>query len=96
MFEFFLSMLTNTLSFVRIGAFALTHTALMMAIFTLRDLAGGDTFMAYMIVIIGNIFVIGMEGFIIGIQTLRLEYYEFFMRFFRGTGRLFKPIVHKS
>lgn len=96
MFEFFLSMLTNTLSFVRIGAFALTHTALMMAIFTLRDLAGGDTFMAYMIVIIGNIFVIGMEGFIVGIQTLRLEYYEFFMRFFRGTGRLFKPIVHKS
>ena len=96
MFEFFLSMLTNTLSFVRIGAFALTHAALMMAVFTLRDLAGGDTIAAYAIVVFGNIFVIGMEGFIVGIQTLRLEYYEFFMRFFKGTGRIFKPIVHKS
>lgn len=95
MFEFFLSMLTNTLSFVRIGAFALTHAALMMAIFTLRDLAGGNTWQAYLIIIIGNLFVIGMEGFIVGIQTLRLEYYEFFLRFFRGTGRTFKPITYK-
>ncbi len=96
MFEFFLSMLTNTLSFVRIGAFALTHAALMMAVFTLRDLAGGDTVMAYVTVIIGNIFVIGMEGFIVGIQTLRLEYYEFFMRFFKGSGRIFNPITYKK
>ncbi|MGL5955489.1 MAG: V-type ATP synthase subunit I, partial [Brevinema sp.] len=95
MFEFFLSLLTNTLSFVRIGAFALTHAALMMAVFTLRDLAGGDTWAAYLIIIIGNIFVIGVEGFIVGIQTLRLEYYEFFTRFFRGTGQTFKPIVYK-
>lgn len=96
MFEFYLSMLTNTLSFVRIGAFALTHAALMMAVFTLRDLAGGNTIAAYLIVVLGNIFVIGMEGFIVGIQTLRLEYYEFFMRFFRGTGRVFTPISYKS
>lgn len=96
MFEFFLSMLTNTLSFVRIGAFALTHAALMMAVFTLRDLAGGDTFQAHLIVVFGNLFVVGMEGFIVGIQTLRLQYYEFFMRFFLGTGRVFKPISFKS
>jgi len=95
MFEFYLSMFTNTLSFVRVGAFALTHAALMMAVFTLRDLAGGDTIAANITVLIGNIFVICMEGFIVGIQTLRLEYYEFFSRFFRGTGRLFNPINHK-
>ncbi|MGL4367833.1 MAG: V-type ATP synthase subunit I [Brevinemataceae bacterium] len=96
MFEFFLSMLTNTLSFVRVGAFALTHAALMAAVFTLRDLAGSNMLAANLIVIIGNIFVIVMEGFIVGIQTLRLEYYEFFMRFFRGTGRIYKPIEHNK
>lgn len=95
MFEFYLSMLTNTLSFVRIGAFALTHAALMMAIFTLRDLAGGTGLAANLVVFIGNIFVICMEGFIVGIQTLRLEYYEFFLRFFQGTGREFNPIKSK-
>ncbi|MGL4388245.1 MAG: V-type ATP synthase subunit I [Brevinema sp.] len=92
MFEFFLSMLTNTLSFIRIGAFALTHAALMMAVFTLRDLAGGTGLAANSTVILGNIFIIIMEGFIVGIQTLRLEYYEFFLRFFKGTGRPFMPI----
>ncbi len=95
MFEFFLSILTNTLSFVRIGAFTLTHAALMMAIFTLRDLAGGDTLSAYITIVFGNIFVVVVEGFIVGIQTLRLEYYEFFLRFFKGTGRTFKPIEYK-
>ncbi len=95
MFEFFLSILTNTLSFVRIGAFTLTHAALMMAIFTLRDLAGGDTISAYVTVVFGNLFVVVVEGFIVGIQTLRLEYYEFFLRFFKGTGRTFKPIEYK-
>ncbi|MGL4393876.1 MAG: V-type ATP synthase subunit I [Brevinema sp.] len=96
MFEFYLSMLTNTLSFIRIGAFALTHAALMMAIFTLRDLAGGTGFAANLTVILGNIFIIVMEGFIVGIQTLRLEYYEFFLRFFKGTGRKFNPITSEK
>ncbi|MGL4562186.1 MAG: V-type ATP synthase subunit I, partial [Brevinema sp.] len=93
MFEFYLSLITNTLSFIRIGAFALTHAALMMAVFTLRDLAGGTGLLANITVLFGNIFVIIMEGFIVGIQTLRLEYYEFFLRFFKGTGRKFTPIT---
>ncbi len=94
MFEFFLSMLTNTLSFVRIGAFALTHAALMMAIFTLQEMAGGDSVGGWVVIILGNLFVIGVEGFIVVIQTLRLEYYEFFLRFFKGSGRMFKPISY--
>ena len=42
-------------------------------------------------VIGGNLFVCGMEGLIVGIQVLRLEYYELFSRFYRGSGRAFEP-----
>jgi V/A-type H+-transporting ATPase subunit I len=44
------------------------------------------------VIVIGTIFVVAFEGLIVGIQTLRLEYYEFFGRFFRGDGRLFRPL----
>ena len=43
------------------------------------------------VVIIGNLFVCAMEGLIVGIQVLRLEYYEIFSRFYKGSGREFKP-----
>lgn len=92
LFEFFLSLVSNTISFVRVGAFALTHGALMLAIFSLQKLAG-NPIAANMILIGGNLFVIFFEGFIVGIQTLRLEYYEFFIRFFKGSGRFFKPVA---
>ncbi|MGL5254461.1 MAG: V-type ATP synthase subunit I [Brevinema sp.] len=91
LFEFFLSLLSNTVSFVRVGAYALTHGALMLAIFSLQKLAN-DPISSNLILIGGNLFVIFFEGFIVGIQTLRLEYYEFFVRFFKGSGRLFKPV----
>lgn len=91
MFEFYLSLLSNTISFVRIGAFALTHAALMLAIFALKDLSS-NPIVGNIILLFGNLFVIFFEGFIVGIQTLRLEYYEFFVRFFKGSGRLFKPV----
>ena len=45
----------------------------------------------WLVVVLGNLFVCGMEGLIVGIQVLRLEYYELFSRFYRGTGREFKP-----
>ena len=45
----------------------------------------------WIVVVLGNLFVCGMEGLIVGIQVLRLEYYEFFSRFYKGTGREFKP-----
>ena len=45
----------------------------------------------WIVVVLGNIFVCAMEGLIVGIQVLRLEYYEMFSRFYKGTGRKFEP-----
>ena len=46
---------------------------------------------------IGNVIVCLLEGLIVGIQVLRLEYYEMFSRFYKGTGREFKPFdQHKK
>jgi len=55
-------------------------------------LAGGGVAQMIIVFIIGNIFVIGMEGLLVGIQSLRLEFYEMFSRFFEGRGHAFKPI----
>lgn len=48
----------------------------------------------WIVIVIGNLVVIGLEGLIVGIQVLRLEYYEMFSRFYRGTGREFKPFLN--
>ena len=90
LFEVLLSYFSNTLSFVRVGAFAVSHAAMMQVVLMLAGAeAGGNTNWA--VVIGGNLFVCGMEGLIVGIQVLRLEYYELFSRFYRGSGRAFKP-----
>lgn len=89
MFETLLSYFSNTLSFVRIGAFAVSHAAMMEVVLMLAGAETGNPNWA--IVVGGNIFVCAMEGLIVGIQVLRLEYYEMFSRFYKGTGREFKP-----
>lgn len=90
LFEVLLSYFSNTLSFVRVGAFAVSHAAMMQVVLMLAGAeAGGSPNWA--VVIGGNLFVCGMEGLIVGIQVLRLEYYELFSRFYRGSGRAFKP-----
>lgn len=90
MFEVLLSYFSNTLSFVRIGAFAVSHAAMMEVVLMLAGAENGNTGnMA--VIVIGNIFVCGLEGLIVGIQVLRLEYYEMFSRFYKGNGREFKP-----
>ncbi len=48
------------------------------------------------VVIVGNLVVMGMEGLIVGIQVLRLQYYEFFSRFYKGDGRKFEPYLSKG
>ena len=50
----------------------------------------------WIIVVLGNLFVCGMEGLIVGIQVLRLEYYEMFSRFYSGSGRAFNPYTKKK
>ncbi len=90
LFEVLLSYFSNTLSFVRIGAFAVSHAAMMEVVLMLAGAEHGAA-PNWLVIILGNIFVCGMEGLIVGIQVLRLEYYEFFSRFYKGTGREFKP-----
>lgn len=89
MFEVLLSYFSNTLSFVRVGAFAVSHAAMMEVVLMLAGVESGNP--NWLVVVLGNLFVCGMEGLIVGIQVLRLEYYELFSRFYRGTGRAFKP-----
>ena len=86
LFEVLLSYFSNTISFLRIGAFAIVHVGMMMAVSALA----GDGGVKFIIVsIIGNILVMVLEGLVVGIQVLRLEYYEMFSRYFTGNGRPF-------
>lgn len=94
LFEVLLSYFSNTLSFVRIGAFAVSHAAMMGVVLMLGGAESGGN-INWLVIILGNVFVCGMEGLIVGIQVLRLEYYELFSRFYRGTGREFKPYTNK-
>ena len=89
MIEVLLSYFSNTISFVRIGAFAVSHAAMMEVVLMLGGVESGNV--NWLVIILGNIFVMGMEGLIVGIQVLRLQYYELFSRFYRGGGRAFTP-----
>ncbi|MDO4766358.1 MAG: V-type ATPase 116kDa subunit family protein [Eubacteriales bacterium] len=87
--EIILAVFSNTISFVRVGAFALNHVGFFLAFHQLSHMVGGVGSVAVMI--FGNILIIVLEGMIVGIQGLRLEYYELFSRFYQGNGKEFKP-----
>lgn len=93
LFEVILSYVTNSISFLRVGAFALSHAAMMGVVMLLAGVTSGNP--NILVIILGNVFVAGMEGLIVGIQVLRLEYYEMFSRFYKGTGKGFKPYKSK-
>lgn len=86
--------LGSTVSFIRVGAFALSHAGLCLAIYviagTLTDLPGGGVW-AFLVILVGNVFVILLEGLIVSIQGVRLQYYELFSKYFPGDGVLYKP-----
>ena len=88
--ETLLSFASNTISFVRLAAFAINHVGLCMAIYILAGMTAGAGNLA--VAIIGNVLVIVLEGLIVAIQVLRLEYYELFSRFYSGDGKEYKPI----
>ena len=90
-FEYLLSYASNTMSFLRVGAFVLVHAGMMMVVFTLADMGSGLAYV--LVVVIGNVFVTALEGLLVGIQVLRLEFYEMFSRFFDGEGRPFRPVT---
>jgi V/A-type H+-transporting ATPase subunit I len=90
--ESVLQLLINTVSFVRVGAFALAHGGLSLAFNIMADatdslVAGG------LILLLGNLIVIMLEGLVVTIQTTRLILFEFFIRFLRGSGRMFRPLA---
>ena len=85
-FEVVLSFITNTMSYLRVGGFVLSHAGMMLVVMTLMDMVGGASPLVF---VIGNLFVMALEGLIVGIQTLRLEYYEMFSRYFVGGGKQF-------
>jgi V/A-type H+-transporting ATPase subunit I len=93
-YEMVMAYLANTLSYIRMAAFNLSHTGLMMASYALtRELGGGGSiFLSLPSNIMANVFVIMLEGLIVMIQCMRLEYYEFFSKFFAGEGIEYEPL----
>ena len=91
--EMLLSFLSNTISFLRLAAFAINHAGLCMAVYLLANMSSGAG--SFLIALIGNVVVIVLEGLIVGIQTLRLEYYELFSRFYDGSGEEYKSLKNQ-
>ena len=85
------SYLSNTVSFLRVGAFALAHAVLGFIINMMTGIA--PAWGGVLISIVGNAIVVVLEGMIVAIQVIRLQYYEFFSKFFNETGREFKPFA---
>ena len=90
------SYLANTISFVRVAAFAAVHAGVLVAIFALADTFSQFRFggmVSILVLVAGNVAVILLEGLTVTVQVLRLEYYEFFSRFFRGGGEPYRPLM---
>jgi V/A-type H+-transporting ATPase subunit I len=89
-----MSYLANTVSFIRIAAFALAHAGLFIAIFELSRIVNeaGGAFLSFLVVILGNMLIIFLEGLVVTIQSLRLNYYEFFSKFFMAGKETYKPV----
>jgi len=85
-----LRLLVNTVSFARIGAFALAHAGLSVAVLEMAGASGRYGY--WIILLVGNVVMIALEGLVVSIQTTRLLLFEFFIRFLTGAGREFKPL----
>ena len=96
MLEIFTGYLANTLSFMRVAGLGIAHVSLMMAFFQIAGMvarpSGSFSLFSYLILIAGNVLVILLEGLSAGIQSLRLNYYEFFSKYFSGTGKAYEPV----
>jgi V/A-type H+-transporting ATPase subunit I len=85
----------NTVSFVRLAAFAVSHAGLLLAVFTLAEMLSTSRFgglAGTLVLVAGNVLVLVLEGLIVSIQTVRLVYYEFFSRFHEGAGLEYRPL----
>jgi V/A-type H+-transporting ATPase subunit I len=80
----------NTVSFARVGAFALAHAGLSVAVTGVAEASGAIGY--WIVLVLGNLLILVLEGLVVGIQTTRLLLFEFFVRFLEGTGRAFRPL----
>jgi len=90
--ETILGAMSNSISFVRVGAFALNHAGLFMAFLVISQMVE-NIFLKILILVIGNILILSLEGIIVFIQGLRLQYYEMFSKYFKGDGIEYKPLI---
>jgi len=93
--ETVIAYLANTASFLRVAGFALAHAGLCYAIWKMYESIDMPA-IQWPVVVLGNILVIALEGLVASIQCMRLQYYEFFGKFFRGEGKAFKPFRIKA
>lgn len=94
LFEVVLSFITNTMSFLRVGGFIISHAGMMAVVLSLSEMMSASG--SVIVLIFGNLFVMALEGFIVGIQVLRLEFYEMFSHYFEGQGKPFRPITAET
>ncbi|MBO6048063.1 MAG: V-type ATP synthase subunit I [Erysipelotrichaceae bacterium] len=87
LFEVILTFISNTMSFLRVGGFVMSHAGMMLVVYRLAAMIGG--FGYWIVLVIGNLFVMCLEGLVVGIQVLRLEFYEMFSRYYGGGGTPF-------
>jgi len=92
--EIFSGYLANTLSFMRVAGLGIAHVSLMIAFFEMSDMA--PLAARPFILLLGNALVIALEGLSAGIQSLRLNYYEFFSKYFDGSGKAYNPLSMSS
>ncbi len=97
MLEIFGGYLANALSFMRVAGLGIAHVTLMAAFFQIAGMEdGGAGVGSVLLLVLGNVLVILLEGLSAGIQSLRLNYYEFFSKYFRGAGQAYMPISLRS
>lgn len=89
LFEIILSYITNTMSYMRVAGFVLSHAGMMLVVSSLMEMTGNA---GPVVFVFGNLFVMALEGLIVGIQVLRLEFYEMFSRYYTGDGIPFKTL----
>ena len=97
--ETIMNYLANTVSFIRVAAFGLAHAGLLVAVFELNELIAtlpGGTFLSIVLLVFGNLFIILFEGAVATIQVVRLEYYEFFSKFFNDFGEKYDPVHYPN
>jgi len=94
-FETFLSILSNVASYIRLLALALAHISLMVAITAMSDIIQGggvvNEIITYVGLVFGNLIVILLEGLLVFINAIRLHFYEFFFKFYQGSGVTYIP-----